>query len=68
MNFSVPFNWGAPEPEADKRASVIDQNDPELAAIVNAVVGLSKKEKSLVLVLIQTISAWGGLQDGLSKP
>lgn len=68
MNFSVPFNWGAPEPEIEKRSPMIDQNDPELAAIVNAVVGLSKKEKSLVLVLIQTISAWGGLQDGSSKP
>lgn len=68
MNFSVPFNWGAPEPEAERRSALLDHNDPEVAAIMNAVIGLSKKEKSLVLVLIQTISAWGGLQDGAQKP
>jgi hypothetical protein len=38
-----------------------------MAAIISAAAGLSKKEKALVLVLIQTISAWGGLQDGLKK-
>lgn len=67
MNFSVPFNWGAPDPETEARVPALDTRDPDMAAIISAAAGLSKKEKALVLVLIQTISAWGGLQDGLKK-
>lgn len=67
MNFSVPFNWGAPDPDHEPRLAASDHQDPELAAIMAAAATLSKKEKSLVLVLIQTISAWGGLQEG-AKP
>jgi hypothetical protein len=63
MNFSVPFTWGAPEQEDRQTAPAIDPKDRELVAIVKAATTLSAREKALVLVLIQTISAWGGLED-----
>lgn len=63
MNFSVPFTWGAPEQDDRSIVPAIDPNDRDLVAIVNAASGLSPREKALVLVLIQTISVWGGLDE-----
>jgi hypothetical protein len=63
MNFSVPFAWGAPEQDERGAAPAVDANDRELVAIVKAASTLSRREKALILVLIQTISAWGGLED-----
>jgi hypothetical protein len=63
MNFSVPFTWGAPEPDERNAPPSIDASDRDLVAIVKAASALSKREKALILVLIQTISAWGGLED-----
>jgi hypothetical protein len=63
MNFSVPVSWGAPDQDERNPMPMIDPNDRDLVAIVKAASALDAREKALVLVLIQTISAWGGLAD-----
>lgn len=63
MNFTLPLTWGAPEQDERHPAANLDPNDRDLAAIIRAASNLSAREKALVLVLIQTISAWGGLED-----
>lgn len=67
MNFTVPFAWGAPQPDPSGQVPDIDPNDRDLVAILRAAAALSDKEKSLVLVLMQTISAWGGLSGGAAQ-
>lgn len=67
MNFTVPFAWGAPQAETSGVLPEIDPNDRELVAILRAASAMTDKEKALVLVLMQTISAWGGLSGGAAQ-